>query len=201
LGGGAIPVPAQSALEVDGLQDGTRIILKGPDAGIVFDLLAIKGEEVALTESTARVRSVKVGRDLSCANDSGAYSCEMLLATDSGTVKLVRDENSVVAGAPRVQQAPYSDEFLTISPEEHPGKAKIKVSQAFAKSLFEGLKVAPETIPAAGDDAPGAVKSGAQVECRETAKAATADQKKYDCELLLDLKIGIVDKVEAKPLD
>jgi hypothetical protein len=197
---GGVPVPAQNSFELDSLQDGVKLVLKGADAGILFDLLAIKGEETSFTESTARTRSVKTGRDLSCVNESGAYSCEILMAGDTGVVKMIRDEANVIAGAPRVKEAPFNDDFMTISPSDAPGKAKVKVGQVYSKTLFDSLTVMP-TATQGPDLRTGAVKSGAQIQCRETPKEGTPDEKKYECELNVDLKIGTVDKVEAKPLD
>ena len=196
-----MPVPALSSLEVDALQEGVKLVLKGPDAKIVFDLLAVKDEEMPLMESTAQRRTVKTGRDLSCVNDRGAYSCEMMISGEAGTVKVVREEANVIAAQPSASLAEFADDYLALSPKDAPGKAKIKVGQSFAKALYDGLKVTPEVIPAQGDDGVGALKSGTQIECKETAKTANPDQKKYDCELNVDLKIGTVDKVEANPLD
>ena len=205
------PTPPKSEMELSKLQDGIRIGVKGPDAEILYQLMAIEREQPSANESfapesnpnpvTPNSMGTKVGRDFKCMKDASGAICEVIV-TFSGAVNPIREEEKVLKGAPGCAQAEFGDELIAVAPPAQSGKVKLKVTGAQARSMFEDLSLEETGLPAVeAGRSPGSRKIGERIQCVRNLNESTADVQGYKCEMGLDLNTGTVDKVQADQVD
>lgn len=190
-----------NSLELIAGTEGTKVVLKGPDAEKVYRLLALAPEEASLNESASPQARKKVGRDFQCFERETRFSCEVLLDSGKGVVKSIREEDKLLRSAPERPQLAESDAYLTISGPDRPGKVRLRILADYGKTLFESLQVeSPIEVPATAEHGAGLRKTGEHIECRETTSLIAPGTKSYDCFIPLDTTLGSVDKIEADPV-
>ncbi len=178
------PPSAGTLLSLDDSVSGVlRLVLSGEDAGKVYRLMGIAVE--SSTDLT------KVGRDFSCRKEGQRQECEFLIRMPGGNFEIQRQECGIKKAAPEMAQVKESDAYISIADPSERGRVRLQVLDVYAERIFKALNV-PNTFDLTPDqvNGPGVRKAAEQVDCYQRSKAATPDQKTYDCYLFLNTDLG-----------
>ena len=188
--GSEFPQNGATFLALDDSASGViKLTLSGEDAGKIHGLMAIA------TESESD--STKVGRDFSCRKTGDSPECEFLIRMPEGAFQVQREESALKKAAPEIAQIKEADAYISISDPSEKGRVRLQVLDAYAEKIFSALNTA-RTYDLTPDEVngPGVRKAAEQVDCYQRSKAATPDQKTYDCYLFLNTERGSMEAVD-----